>query len=77
MSLRLLDLFVTEVDAFTVEAGRAGLARLLDSPDSPSAVFATGEVLALGVLQKRGRVESALRGDLAIIGYTDAHPPRS
>lgn len=62
----------SEVEAFTVEAGRAGLAQLLELPDPPSAVFATGEVLALGVLQEARARGMDVPGDLAIIGYTDS-----
>jgi DNA-binding LacI/PurR family transcriptional regulator len=40
------------VGEFTVDAGRAGLERLLDLPEPPTAVFAAGETLALGVLQE-------------------------
>jgi DNA-binding LacI/PurR family transcriptional regulator len=63
---------VSEVPDFSVEAGRAGLSRLLDLPDRPAAVFAAGANLALGALY-----EARLRGlhvprDLAIVGYTDS-----
>lgn len=63
---------VCEVGEFTVEAGRTGLVRLLDSPDVPSAVFAAGEVLALGVLQEARSRGMDVPGDLAIVGYTDS-----
>jgi DNA-binding LacI/PurR family transcriptional regulator len=63
---------VSEVDAFTVGAGRAGLARLAELPDPPSAVFATAEVLALGALQEARARGMEVPGDMAIIGYTDS-----
>lgn len=63
---------VCEVEGFTLEAGRAGLARLLDSPPLPSAIFAAGEILALGVLQEARARAMDVPGDLAIIGYTDS-----
>jgi DNA-binding LacI/PurR family transcriptional regulator len=63
---------VCEVEGFTVEAGRGGLARLLASPDPPSAVFAAGELLALGVLEEARARGIDVPGDLAIIGYTDS-----
>jgi LacI family transcriptional regulator, galactose operon repressor len=68
----LSETIVSEVGEFTVEAGRAGLARLLESPDPPSAVFAAGGVLALGVLQEARSRGLDVPGDLAIIGYTDS-----
>jgi len=68
---------VAEVDEFTVDAGGAGLERLLELPDPPSAVFAAGETLALGVLH-----EAKSRGiDVPQIWRSPAtrilRPPRS
>lgn len=63
---------VAEIEGFSVEAGRRGLARLLDSPAPPSAVFASGEVVALGVLQEARARGLAVPGDLALIGYADS-----
>jgi DNA-binding LacI/PurR family transcriptional regulator len=63
---------VAEVGEFTVDAGRVGLERLLELPDPPSAVFAAGETLALGVLQEARSRQIDVPGDLAIIGYTDS-----
>jgi LacI family transcriptional regulator, repressor for deo operon, udp, cdd, tsx, nupC, and nupG len=65
---------VSEVPEFSVEAGRAALAGLLDLPDPPAAVFAADSSLALGAL-----LEARLRGlvvprDLAIVAYTDSLP---
>ena len=54
-----------------MDAGRVGLERLLDLPDPPSAVFAAGETLALGVLEEARSRQIDVPGDLAIIGYTD------
>jgi DNA-binding LacI/PurR family transcriptional regulator len=63
---------VSEVGDFTVEAGRVGAGRLLDLSDPPSAIFAAGETLALGVLQEARARQLHVPGDLAIIGYTDS-----
>jgi DNA-binding LacI/PurR family transcriptional regulator len=63
---------VSEVGEFTVDAGRIGAARLLDLADPPSAVFAAGETLALGVLHEARSRQLDVPGDLAIIGYTDS-----
>jgi DNA-binding LacI/PurR family transcriptional regulator len=60
------------VDEFTVDAGRVGLERLVDLPDPPSAVFAAGETLAVGVLQEARSRKIDVPGDLAITGYTDS-----
>jgi DNA-binding LacI/PurR family transcriptional regulator len=63
---------VSEVPGFTVEAGRVALSRLLDLPDPPSAVFATGSDLALGAMHEARSRGLHLPGDLAIVGYTDS-----
>jgi DNA-binding LacI/PurR family transcriptional regulator len=64
---------VSQVDSFTVEAGRRGLARLLDEDGHrPTAVFAAGETLALGVLTEAKHRGLAVPQDLAVVGYTDS-----
>jgi DNA-binding LacI/PurR family transcriptional regulator len=63
---------VAEVEAFTIEAGRLGLARLLDQPHPPTAVFAAGEVLALGALQEAHVRQLDVPTQLALCGYTDS-----
>jgi DNA-binding LacI/PurR family transcriptional regulator len=63
---------VFEVGEFTLDAGRNGLARLLELADPPSAVFAAGDVLALGALQEARSQQRKVPEDLAIVGYTDS-----
>jgi DNA-binding LacI/PurR family transcriptional regulator len=69
---RLSPDLVAEVGEFTVEAGALGLARLLDGPHPPFAVFAAGETLALGVLREARSRGVDVPGSLAIVGYTDS-----
>jgi DNA-binding LacI/PurR family transcriptional regulator len=69
---RLVPSLVSEVDEFSLDAGRMGLARLLDLPDPPSAVFAAGETLALGALQEARSRGLNVPADLAITGYVDS-----
>ena len=57
---------------FTVEAGRAAMARLLSLPDPPSAVFAGGSTLALGAMDEARSQGLQVPRDLAIVGYTDS-----
>jgi DNA-binding LacI/PurR family transcriptional regulator len=63
---------VSEVPEFTLEAGRSGLARLLDAPDPPSAVFAAGDVLTFGALHEARSRGMDVPGDLAIVGFPDS-----
>jgi LacI family repressor for deo operon, udp, cdd, tsx, nupC, and nupG len=63
---------IAEVDAFNMEAGRLGLGRLLEQRNSPTAVFAAGEVLALGALQEAQARQIKVPAQLALCGYTDS-----
>src|SRR5215207_4048704 len=63
---------IAEVDAFTIENGRLGLAHLLAQRHPPSAVFAAGEVLALGALQEAHARQLNVPAQLALCGYTDS-----
>lgn len=63
---------VSEVGEFTLEAGRLGLAHLLHRPNPPTAVFAAGETLALGVLHEARSRHVEVPTSLAIVGYTDS-----
>jgi DNA-binding LacI/PurR family transcriptional regulator len=60
---------VADVGEFSVGSGRAGLARLLNGPSAPTAVFATAEVLAMGVAAEARARALTVPGHLAIIGY--------
>jgi DNA-binding LacI/PurR family transcriptional regulator len=63
---------VSEVEAFTAEAGRRAVARLLDAATPPTAVFAAGEVLTVGVVQEARARGLKVPSGLAVIGYTDS-----
>ena len=63
---------IAEVDAFTIEAGRLGLAQLLEQRHPPSAVFAAGEVLALGAIKEAQARQLKVPAELALCGYTDS-----
>ncbi|MDA2814013.1 substrate-binding domain-containing protein [Nocardiopsis sp. RSe5-2] len=59
--------------AFTVEAGRAMAARMLDSADPPTAVFAASDAVAVGVLQEARARGLSVPGDLSVVGFDDTH----
>ncbi len=63
---------VSEVSEFSLDAGRIGLAQLLDSAEPPSAVFAVDELLALGALREARARSLDVPGDVALVGYTDS-----
>ena len=63
---------IAEVDAFTIETGRLGLTHLLEQRHPPTAVFAAGEVLAIGALQEAQERQLEVPDQLALCGYTDS-----
>jgi LacI family transcriptional regulator len=63
---------VADVGEFSFGAGRAGLAQLLALAEPPTAVFATGDLLAQGVLEEARARGLDVPRDLAIVGYTDS-----
>ena len=63
---------VSEVPEFSIDAGHAGLDRLLALPDPPTAVLAAGSTLAFGATAAARMRGMQVPDDLAIIGYTDS-----
>ena len=63
---------VSEVPEFSIDAGHAGLDRLLALPDPPTAVLAGASTLALGATYAARVRRLHVPDDLAIIGYTDS-----
>jgi DNA-binding LacI/PurR family transcriptional regulator len=66
----------TGVTRFSRAEGAAAMARLLDHPQPPDAVFCVNDLLALGALRTlldRGR---AVPGDVALIGFDDIEDGR-
>ncbi len=57
--------------AFSIRAGRAAMAKLLDGPAPPTAVFAANDEIAIGAI-----IEAKARGlhvprDLSVVGFDD------
>jgi DNA-binding LacI/PurR family transcriptional regulator len=52
-------------------AGRAAAARLLAADREPTAILATSDVLALGVLDAAAAAGRAVPGDLSVAGFDD------
>lgn len=53
------------------EPASQGMARLLELPDPPSAVFAGNDLIALGAITAAQRVGLSVPRDLAVVGYND------
>lgn len=52
------------------QAGAAAV-ELLDTPNPPTAIFATSDTQALGVLEAADRLDVAVPGELSVIGFDD------
>jgi DNA-binding LacI/PurR family transcriptional regulator len=67
---------VAEVDSFHRADGAAAMARLLDRPERPDAVFCFNDVLALGAVRTLLERGVAVPGDVAVIGFDDIEDGR-
>ena len=56
---------------FTFESGREAAGRLLALPDPPTAVFASNDLMALGVLAKAQALGHRIPGTLSVAGFDD------
>ncbi|MBO3747392.1 LacI family DNA-binding transcriptional regulator [Streptosporangiaceae bacterium NEAU-GS5] len=57
--------------ASTLAGGDAALRRLMDRPDPPTAVAASTDVVAIGVLHAAHSVGVTVPGDLSVVGFDD------
>ncbi|GAB7190088.1 LacI family DNA-binding transcriptional regulator [Kineococcus sp. NUM-3379] len=56
---------------FFVESGRAALEALLRLPEPPTAVFAAGDLMAIGVVQAAAEAGLRVPQDLSVVGFDD------
>ena len=57
--------------SWTAAGGAAALARLLERPDPPTAVFSMSDEMAFGVLKEAARRGLAVPRDLSVVGFDD------
>jgi DNA-binding LacI/PurR family transcriptional regulator len=67
---------VAEVESFHRADGAAAMARLLDAPDPPDAVFCFNDLLALGAIRTLLARGLDVPGDVAVIGFDDIEDGR-
>ena len=70
-SIEILDDLIVPGD-YTFESGEAGARRLLRSPERPTAIFASNDYMAAGVLKVAQQMRLRVPYDLSIAGYDDA-----
>lgn len=56
---------------YTREAGRAGVAALLERADPPSAVFCANDLIALGAIEAAQQRGCRVPQDLSVVGFDD------
>ena len=61
---------------FTFAGGRASGAQLLDLPHRPTAIFAAGDEIALGIMEEARRRAIRIPEDLSIVGFDDTYLAR-
>jgi DNA-binding LacI/PurR family transcriptional regulator/DNA-binding transcriptional regulator YhcF (GntR family) len=60
---------VETVEGFTLDAGARAAGLLLDRPNPPTAILATGDILAIGAIQAARTRGLTVGRDLAIVGF--------
>ncbi len=60
--------------AFAFEGGRQAMAQLLDEDPTPTAVFATNDLMAVGAMRELDDRGLAVPGDVSVGGFDDSLP---
>ncbi|WP_379128028.1 LacI family DNA-binding transcriptional regulator [Paenibacillus sp. sgz500958] len=63
--------YIVTGEFYTLEGGYDAMKQLLQLPEPPTAVFASGDLLALGAIQAAKESGLSVPGDISIMGYDD------
>lgn len=63
--------YIVEGAFYSLESGYAAMMRLLDLPEPPTAVFASGDLLALGAVMAAKDKGLSVPADISVMGYDD------
>ncbi|MNO21260.1 HTH-type transcriptional repressor PurR [compost metagenome] len=69
--LDVLDGYIAEGAFFSRENGYKAMLKLLELPERPTAVFASGDLLALGAVMAAKDQGFSVPSDISVIGYDD------
>lgn len=69
--LELREDYIVEGAFYALENGYAAMQRLLELPDRPTAVFASGDLLALGAVMAARDSGLSVPEDISVMGYDD------
>jgi LacI family transcriptional regulator len=67
-----LDPQLVQPGAFTFRSGVGAAERLLHLPDPPTAIFASNDNMALGVMAVAGRLQLQVPEQLSVVGFDDS-----
>ncbi len=67
---------LTDYGGYTAEQGRSAARRLLRLPEPPTAIFASSDQIAIGVLEELRDASLSVPGDISIVAYDDVAPFR-
>ncbi|MBU9722970.1 MULTISPECIES: LacI family DNA-binding transcriptional regulator [Bacillaceae] len=69
--LHIQDGYIVSGGVFTIEGGKEAMERLLDLSEPPTAVFAAGDLMALGALMAIRERGLDVPNDISLIGFDD------
>ncbi|OKQ00035.1 LacI family DNA-binding transcriptional regulator [Paenibacillus sp. P46E] len=69
--LEVRDGYIAEGAFFSRESGYTAMLKLLELPERPTAVFASGDLLALGAVMAAKDKGLSVPSDISVIGYDD------
>ncbi|MGD6816307.1 LacI family DNA-binding transcriptional regulator [Metabacillus sp. 84] len=70
-NLPIPDGYLIDGGMFSIQEGRAGMEKLLELQDQPTAVFVAGDQMAIGAMEAIKEKGLAVPGDISIIGFDD------
>ncbi|WP_342564017.1 LacI family DNA-binding transcriptional regulator [Paenibacillus sp. FSL R7-0345] len=69
--LELREEYIVEGEFYVLENGYSAMQKLLALPERPTAVFASGDMLALGAMMAAKDSGLSVPGDISVMGYDD------
>src|SRR5699024_8267009 len=70
-NLNLPEEYIENGGYYSIEGGRTAMMKLLKLDDQPTAVFVSGDKIAIGAIQAIKEVGKSVPEDYSIIGYDD------
>jgi DNA-binding LacI/PurR family transcriptional regulator len=71
LGLELRESYIVTGAFYSMESGYSSMMELLQLPERPTAVFASGDLLAFGAVKAAQEFGLAVPGDISVMGYDD------